>query len=843
MASDRYNPLAETAPRGLSPWLVMFGQDLRRLRGVGPLARSRAAGGVEVCIHHAGCSLWALVTWPNGARAALCLAPAIGDDMRLVEVQPQDEKLTIRLHGTVGDFAVSVALPTPARPVLRWTTRLKPANDLRITAWPRDLLPVDADFDPASTRGVVHTAQVGPKGNLLFASLLRPAGGSFLYVQDFGALTEYFEQTHTSAADRIGGTWPELGFGLPPAPDKPLSAAREVAISSGLFVAHPDVPDDDLSAARLFLDLYAQVYLAFPRPGPVHRDWPRRVDETIRDLTHSPECVESFQDRHYIRAYASAKDQPPESMVQLAVLVPLIEYAQSRGLSVPLIGAIRRNLSMFFDESVGCVVRWLPAKRNLLKGEEEQQVPDVVDSWYPWHAWMNLARLTNLTGDAEARDLFLRSIEHGMRVARRFDYRWPVFYNERTLEIVKAEPQPGRGGEHDVGALYAHVMMEAYELTGDRRYVDEALRAAVNLRGLGFALGYQMNNVSFGAKAMLRLWQLTGDRQFLGLADVCWANVVQNLWLWECKFGHARHYSTFLGLPPLQDAKYIALYEELEVLSAVHEYLQVARDAVSPPLRVLLPEYCRYVLDRAWYHYPSELPLDVLAHKPKVGKLHRYLSIPVEDLYEGWEKAGQVGQEVYGGSAPFVIATRHCHLVPGEEFYLHSAYPVADFAARRAAKRGGTGTATFRLLGDRRCVTQIRLVPANHLPLPKTQLQVRVGRGWATKSPRIIELGYPEFEVSGDAEVRVTWKHAIAAEETAVDRKNGSPSNGAHGRGGRTAKAPTKARKHDHANESHGSNGKAKHPAGGSKRRREQQRRARHGRGGGRSERRGAARA
>lgn len=113
-----------------------------------------------------------------------------------------------------------------------------------------------------------------------------------------------------------------------------------------------------------------------------------------------------------------------------------------------------------------------------------------------------------------------------------------------------------------------------------------------------------------------------------------------------------------MGLRPLRHAPYLTLYEELECLAAFHDHLQHDTYAVCPSIRLLLAEYCKYLIHRAWYHYPSELPRSVLAPKPKEGHLNRHLSIPLEDLYDGWTPAGTVGQQVYGAAAPTSISNR-----------------------------------------------------------------------------------------------------------------------------------------------------------------------------------------
>lgn len=742
---------------GVSPWLLLLRSELRRLDG-DPLIRTKAHG-FDFEVRHSGGSLWVVAAWPSGARVAFCAAYAPGGST-LVEESRDDSSIDVRLETVVGTMRTKIEIPSDSRRFLHWRTTLHPAASLTLPDWPRDVVPIDAAGDPMNTRGVIHTTQKGPSGGLLHASMTRPKEGSFLYVQNLTALNDYYEQTGASPADRVGGTWPELGF-TPPVAAKPLGPSKEVVLSDAYVLPDRETPVDDLSVARQFLDLYAELYIAFPRPAPTHRDWPRRVHETLASLTHSPECAVDRGGRRYLLAYVGADDRPPESMVQLAVLVPLAEYALSRGEDVPLIAALKANLPTFFDPELGTIVRWLPGEERLLEGKEEHMGQYIMDSWYLYHSYLNLSRLA-IAGDSAARQLFLDSVDYGVRVAQRFEYRWPVFYDMRTLEIIKAESAPGRGGENDVGAQYAQVMLQAWDLTGDRRFLDEATRAARALHGLGFRLGYQFNNTSFGAAALLRLWRETGDELFRGLSLVCLANLVRAFWLWECDYGHGRHYSTFLGLPPLQDAVYLAIYEELEALAAFHEYLHIAGDDAHPAARLLLPEYCKYLIDRAWYHYPGELPTDVLAKKPRSGHLNRQLSIPLEDLYEGWSEAGAVGQEVYGAAAPFVFVTRHYHELRGSALTLHCNYPVQDLEIK-ATDRGGT--ARFRALGDRRCTCEVRLMPDHTTPLPEARLTIQ-GKRQAIEG-HITEFGHLAYELPGDADATLRWK---------CDGKLGEPS-------------------------------------------------------------------
>jgi hypothetical protein len=82
-------------------------------------------------------------------------------------------------------------------------------------------------------------------------------------------------------------------------------------------------------------------------------------------------------------------------------------------------------------------------------------------------------------GDKNARRIFFESLTPVTKAARHFQYQWPVFYQLKTLKVLKAEFEPGKGGEHDVPGLYAHVMLQAYELSHEKRYLAEAKKSRV----------------------------------------------------------------------------------------------------------------------------------------------------------------------------------------------------------------------------------------------------------------------------------------------------------------------------------------------------------------------------
>jgi hypothetical protein len=706
-------------------------------------------------------SLWLCATWPSGGQVAL--RAAYSPDSKLAQCSVAEDESVIEYHlsALVGEIRVRLELPEPGQALLRWTTWLTPAQDLLIPFWPRDVYPLDEKGDPLTTRGIMHASQRDARGSVLYVTLTQPRSGSLLYLQNLTALNNYCEKTQVAPLKVVGGGWPELGYALPPTKDKPLPAGQEVVLSDAFVCLSPKLPSDEQAAAGLFLDLLADIYLHLPQPETSYRPWLHRADETLAALTHSPDCSVEKGNHRYLNAYVGLSNKPPESMVQLAVLVPLVEYAEWRGQELPLIQELKANLPTFYNQQLQTMVRWLPTDDFPAQDREEHESHRVMDSWYLYHTLLNLGRLA-LRGDEEARRLFLDSLDYAVKVAQHFQYQWPIFYDPVTLEVIKAEAKPGDGGETDVPGLYAHVMLQARDITGNAAYLEEAKRAAKSLEGLGFDLVYQFNSTVFSAVALIRLWDETGDELYRGLSYVCLANIFHNLWLWECDYGYARHYGTFLGLPPLLDAAYLAIYEELESLAAFQKYLEVGQDRLPPSINLLLTEYSRHVLNRTWFHYPTVLPPEMLVEKAKSGYINRKLAIPLEDIYEGWRKAGEVGQEIYGAGAAFAFVERAYHRVPGAAFLIYCDYFIDDF---KVDPEGSS--VSFRIGGDRRLSCRLRLIPMDEATLPAITVRTHFpGAEEEGKEGILTTEGHLEYTLAGEQSVTVEWTALGEAERS-----------------------------------------------------------------------------
>ena len=519
--------------------------------------------GAKVEIMQGQDALWVLIQEAKGSGFALRTACTPGAPLDAPSILALEKGWEFGLDSALGQWRVRLETPADNQPLLRCRVSLTPKTNLFLEHWPRDLYSLGTNGDPTESAGIVHAAQRGLNSGLLYLSLEDSPFGGLLYFQNLTALNDYFEATGTIPDGRIGGHWPELGYALPTSEDKPLPAGQEILFSDAFLHWTEARPQDPRQSAHLFLDLLAGVYPHLERPESLYHDWPHRSEETLRDLDEAPEATLKHYGHRYLHPYTDA--EYPDSMVQLTVLLPLREFSAWKGSPLPLADELRAGITRFFDPALGTIRRYLP---NV--GDDKDA--DEVDSWYLYHPMANMGRLT-MEGDAPAKDLFLKSLEYGIKVAHHFHYQFPVQFNVSTLEVIKKTRKPGDPGQSDAGGLYAYVMLQAYEITGKERYLKEAEQAIKATKDMAFELEYQANITAWGANASLILWKITGNEFYKQQSEVFLASFFHNTLIWESQIGAAKHYSNFLGVTCLHDGPYMALYECYESFAAFHEYL------------------------------------------------------------------------------------------------------------------------------------------------------------------------------------------------------------------------------------------------------------------------------
>ncbi|HMK07233.1 MAG TPA: hypothetical protein VK476_06865, partial [Flavobacterium sp.] len=552
----------------VTAWTVTAQSDIESAEPLHTLKLS----GYTLKLFNTGDSMWLKAIWPNNGSIAFRLAFGMNSFFENTTVNEVDGGLLVTASTRLGDYRIFISLPESSEFMFRYTTTFQAAFPILIPFWPRDIVPLTKEGRVENTTGTIHSHQVGGRSGQVFFSMTKPYNGSVFYFQNLSAMSAYCEASQTSLAETVGGDWPEIGFQFPINSERPLPPDQEFIISDAFVVLSEEIPKKNYEVTQKFLDYLAAVYLQLPKPETVYTDWLEIAGKTLEDLHTNKGCWTQTNGVPYLNAYVCDYKTPAEVMVQLAVLLPLQEYLEWTGTGHDLYGDLSSGIDDFYDERVKSIVRWHPDLEDELDKSEEQKREMVMDSWYLHHPLLNLSRLA-LKGDAIAKKVFLDSLEFAIKVAHHFKYEWPVFYKMTTLEILKAETSPGNGGEKDVPGSYAHVMLMAWKLTGEKRYLNEAVKGVRELDGLGFDIFYQANNTAFTAGALVELYNETGDDFYLRLSYSCLAGVFKNTAIWDCGYGYGKHFPNFFGVFPLNDAPYTAAYEELEVYAALHHYL------------------------------------------------------------------------------------------------------------------------------------------------------------------------------------------------------------------------------------------------------------------------------
>lgn len=735
--------IAETGISGVSPYVLALKQML------GDAARpvvSFAIDELAVEIVEGPDSLWAVLRRPGrgglAVRAAYLAGPSSCEKLR----PDPGEEARIAIDSALGRHIVVFATGAEALRYLRVTVTLTPAVPMLVPFLPRDLYPLDADDDPLGAKGTVEAAQRGLNSGLTYFRIDEPAFGNVLYFQNLTAMNDYYRATKTKPDGAVGGVWPELGY-LPPSPPQsgtpptdPLPAGKPVTLSDAILVFRHEAPPHERESARQFLQMLGVAYKLLDLPHTEYRDWMARSEQTLRDLDTAPEATISHYGCRYVHPYTAA--EYPDIMVQMSMVQAIHDWGKWHGSPHPLEAELKAGLGKFYDPKLKTLRRYLP---NVGKDKDA----DAVDSWYLYHPLLNLGHLA-LDGDKAARRLFLKSIGFAVKAAHHFGYKWPIQYKVTDFAVITESAGADGRGQTDVGGVYAWVMLQAFELTDDKQYLDEARAAIDAAMGLRFNVNYQANLTAWGAAACMRLWRITNEPVYLEQSYVYLGSFFHNCEIWKSDIELARHYCNFLGATCLQDAPYMAIYECFDSFAAFERYLDDSGPDLEPAARMLIAEYCKYALYRAWYYYPDALPPEVISpnQRENNGHVDRKLSFPVEDLYADGQQAGQVGQEIYGAGAAFIFGTRSNHRIEGAPFRLYCDHFL------RAKERTGDGAMTLTLDGGETCTAGLSVVREKRRVLPKIRVTTVGGdalRPVAKTEDRI------DFRIPANGRVVLHW--------------------------------------------------------------------------------------
>ena len=556
-------------------------------------------------------------------------------------------------------------------------------------------------------------------------------GGTALYVQNLTALNPWFQAVHASAREVVHAGAEGFGYSRA-ATGRELPAGTHLVLTDAWLALTPEAGADAETQARTYVNLLASVYGEMDHPATEWTDW-RSVASQTMDALWTPPCTANAAEGR-LRNYVNEPWDPhaAELMVQLDPLVAGLLYQDTFGVQLPGLDRIIGTLGEFYLPSIHTIRDW-----------NGQDRVTKADAWYVIFPLIQLARAAKL-GVASARTIVAQSLGSAIALAHACNYRFPVFYNPETLGSMEYS-------EPDCAGAYAYLMLEARGLFGDDSYLEEAKRALDVLRSYGLDAAYELHLSALGAAACARLWKATGDGSYLAWSVVPVGALMRRCRLWDCRYGTFTGGGYFFGLSAMPGA-YLAPFEQYHAWLALREYDAIAHDALPPAVRRLTSGFLRYTPTVIRHTIPPFMPSDAVAKENERHHLNDpHLPIPVEDVSDGWEPCGKIGQEIYGAGAAIALAAQMTYVVPGVPIRVISEYPVTGVTWDAAAHR-----LNVRLAGSGAEEAQVR-VEFDAAPTgwgDASHLQVTVSHGGRVQALSATP-GVLMFRSVGDREITI----------------------------------------------------------------------------------------
>jgi hypothetical protein len=408
-------------------------------------------------------------------------------------------------------------------------------------------------------------------------------------------------------------------------------------------------------------------YSDFPEKATSWKDYTERMIEEllIYDMSWFDEPSTGIRG---FRPYVKGTDQwggtdrtrqITELIASVDVLWPLYRYLQ--------LHPDADNQAMvdeFMDE--------LPKYHNHIAGQTTNRPGEnKLDSWYYMeNSILKYGHLLMISESATLNEPYFSSLESAIEMAHNFDYLFPQFVN------LKKEKADGYNTQnYSTSGLLAYSLIDAYEMTGEIRYLEEAERALKAMRQVEYPrqLLYEPQELAAGAAAAARMIHYSEYYE----SDLDFTNLAQDLFYAQVQMlyydGGEIDLENFIPqksewLPDTwRDGLHVPYYNPIESGGINAPAFKESFEAV-----LFWIEYLRYVYNsgdinpaeplkvlnlnriKNFYHFSPNIPDE---HEREYGPVSLQY-IPYEDIdyYDVREhedesvryKAGYNGKEIYG---------------------------------------------------------------------------------------------------------------------------------------------------------------------------------------------------
>jgi len=491
---------------------------------------------------------------------------------------------------------------------------------------------------------------------------------TILYWVDLTALNPYIEASGASTVGTPQRRGQRFGHNVTGTELRRLEQGEPALLYDSYLYLAPGSPENETAMFRRYLSQVSDVYDLVLRPTDPLPDWRFLADETLTALS-DPDTWVDLDGQRYWRAYVADTRQTVEAITQLDVGLAAARFTARYGdqpTATQVVNDTVTGLTNFYNPAYGLIQNQGPIT---ITGDQGRG-----DTWYELGHVLKAAELGALGYERPA-DLARRSQATWIDFAETVEYGFPKFYNFATWE--------GTGRQPDAVGGYALYMLRLSDLGCEEECEQQAIEAVRTYGGSGFGFSYETHMTAAAALAAAELADRTGDETWLDSAFGPIANLIRLSWLHEVDYGPAAEARTFFGLAPTQQAAAITAKEQYETWIYLTEFLRLVHGRVDADVEKLVTEFSYHTLVTLASSLPPLLPPGVATEYPSayptVSKNRLDLYVPLEDMRDGRETWGAIGQEVYGaGMAPTFAALAYYSPAPGVTIY--SGYTPAQMS-------------------------------------------------------------------------------------------------------------------------------------------------------------------
>jgi len=618
---------------------------------------------------------------------SLVLRP-LGADLNLLQDAPgvteidEQARVGVRLDGAApwADFVLWLWVYPYNPGLIHYRLDLTPRGEPPAGAVDPEWTAVKTDTGEAAPAGYSAYAEPAPLAAPGVYGYAEALDSTLLYWIDRTRLNPFIALAHYAPGATPVRRGRHFGHNLSLSDLRRLPPGQTLTLYDSYLYLAEGQPEDEAGLFLRYLHQVSDIYDLIAHPAGDLPDWQSLAQETLRDL-QDPDTWVELDGQRYWRAYVSDSRQSAEAITQLDVGLAAARYAARYGasdLSDPIVENALGILPDFYNANYGMFQNSGPLA---ISGNQSRG-----DTWYELGHALKAAEWGRL-GSAAAAQLARDSQAAWISFAQTVGYQFPQFYTFTTWQ--------GTGREPDAGGGYALYMLRLAELGCGAPCLQEAEAAVRAFPGFGFAFAYETHMTAMSALAAVELADQTGDATWLTYAYGPIANLMRLSWIYEVDYGPAAPARTFFGLAPTQRAGAITPKEQYEAWIYLDEFLRRAHGRIDPSVEKLVAEFRYHTLVTLADSLPPRLPDGLATQHPSAYETVRAnrldLFIPLEDMREGWDAWGVIGQEVYGaGMAPTFAALAYPEIAPGVTVY--SGYPLAEIDEMTVTFAGVPGT-------------------------------------------------------------------------------------------------------------------------------------------------------